>query len=107
MEVVCYNRSMFEVPKRLINKWERRLKKAGMPEELEPTKIPLVPLSNREALLAIAPDLREPYFNEFLTLEEKFQRDIISDLSAKKRNGMNELNIMVRLILLVKYAHYL
>ena len=45
---------------------------------------------------------------EFLDLpEDKFQKDIIVDLEAKKEAGMSEEEIMKRLHFLVKYGHYL
>ena len=97
----------FEVPKKLLNKWNRKLRQEGLGSRLKPEEIPLAPISNREALIMLAPDTQEPFLAEFLALENKFQRDIIADLEVKKEEGMREEDITARLHLLVKYGHYL
>src|SRR6185436_10796234 len=98
---------MFEVPKSLLNKWNRKLKKEGLGARLKPAQIELTPLTDREALTMIIPDVQEPFVEEFLALEnDKLQKDIIFDLQAKKDSGMQQEELIKRLQLLVKYAHY-
>lgn len=99
---------MLEVPKKLLNKWNRRLRQEGLPARLKSTEeIPLVPLSNREVLLMLAPEIKKLSMEEFLALQDKIQKDIITDLETKKEAGMREENILKRLHFLVEYGHHL
>ena len=92
---------MFEVPKKLLNRWNRKLEKAGLPEELEPIEIP-VPPSSREILSDMVPELDKLSLNVFLGLHEKLQADIVADIRRQKNSGAKMENVLNRLKLLIK-----
>jgi len=75
---------------KLKSKWNKKLEKAGLPEELEPIEMIAQPAPGREEFL-----------EEFKTLPNKIQDDILKDLKEKRKLKMPPKEILDRFKVLV------
>jgi hypothetical protein len=93
---------MQEINPEIQREWEKKLEKAGLPEEPKPLKIPVEPTSGREILTALVPGI-EKSLEEFKALPNKIQDDILEDLKKQRKLGMPPKEILDRFdILIVK-----
>jgi len=78
-----------------------------MPEELEPTRVPLPPETSREILMRLVPDIDEDSMEAFLNLDESIQKEINDDISRQKKTGVKEGNLLARIKFLIHQGHEL
>jgi len=85
----------------LRKEWNEKLNQAGLSEEFEPLKVPIVPLlSGMEILKALDPNI-EKSLEEFKALPSKIQDDILEDLKNQRKSAMPPKKILDRFKILI------
>lgn len=83
-------------PKNLFRKWNRKLKKEGMPERIRREVIP-IPISNREVLFGLVPEIKPVTMHNFIALQSDTQEGIIEYIKRERQAGIEKKDILARL----------
>ncbi len=86
--------------------WNKKLEVAGLPEELPPTKVPVLSSMILELLSQIDPDIGVSV-EQFKELSTKSQNEILEDLKKQRDSAVSPMEIIKRFkVLVVKSGEF-